>query len=191
MLIRTQVGSFIALARESQPAIMPRTKDERTHEPMHASAAKLIAVVLSAYGWASASADVYRWVDQDGVTTYTQAPPVSGESVELATPPEPSTNAVDAARERFRREREQTFDELEARKEAEVQEEKQAAKEAKRAEYCSAARENLETFRNLGPRRIRTPDGRFLRLTPDEVKAEIEKTQEQVVTFCKQPAEVQ
>ena len=164
---------------------MSRTDAELPREPMRIISAKRVAALLAACTSASVSAAMFRSTDKDGVTAYTQFPPASGEPVEIEKQPDPSAETVDAARERFRREREQTFDELQAREEAATLKEKEAADEAKRAENCAAARKNLAGFQNLGPRMIRTPDGRYLRLSQEEVKAEIEKAQGQVETLCK------
>ena len=127
---------------------------------------------------------MYRWVDENGVTVYSQTPPPSGDVVRLKKQPAPSTDATEAARERHQRQRERVFDELEGRKDAEAEKSQQVAEAQYRKTNCAAARKNLEAFKNLGPRMIQTPDGKFLRLSEDEVEAQIAKAQDQVKTYC-------
>lgn len=127
---------------------------------------------------------MYRWVDENGVTVYSQTPPPSGDAVKLKKQHAPSTEAANAARERLRKQREQAFDADQARKEAEAEQAKQAADDAQRAKNCSGARANLEMFRNLGRRMIRTPDGKIQRLSEEEVKMQIDKARGQIEAHC-------
>jgi hypothetical protein len=151
---------------------------------MKNQSAKLVFALLTTSACFSTPAAMYRWVDENGVTVYSQSPPPSGDAVELQGQPAPSAETTDAARERLRDQLTQDFDDEEARSEAEAEKAKQAADEALREENCAAARENLEKFQNLGPRRVLMPDGKTLRLSEDEVQAQITKAQGQVKTFC-------
>jgi len=151
---------------------------------MRKRSAKLFIVVLATCACASAAAAMYRWVDENGVTVYSATPPPSGEAIELQQQSAPSADAVDAARERLQRQRERAFDEEEARKGAAAEQEKQEAEAKFRAENCAAARNNLKKLRDLGPRMLRTSDGRLLRLSEEEVQMQIEKTQGQIEDYC-------
>lgn len=128
---------------------------------------------------------MYRWVDENGVTVYSQSPPSSGNAVTLKEPAAPTSETTKAAREQLRSERERAFDEDEDRRTAEAEKAKAAKEAEERAASCAAARENLERFENLGPRMIRTADGKVLRLSEDEVQTQVAKARKQVEAFCK------
>ena len=152
---------------------------------MHIKFPQVVAALIAACTCNPTGAATYRWVDENGVTVYSQSPPPSGDAVTLKKPPPASQKAADAARENLRLEREKAFDEEEDRKAAEAEKAKQAEEEAQGAANCAAARDNLEKFQNLGPRMIRTPDGRVLRLSEDEVQMQVTKALRQVETYCK------
>ena len=152
---------------------------------MSRSISRILLAFVTICTCGSAAPAMYRWVDENGVTVYSQTPPPSSDAVRLKKQRAPSIDATEAARERHQRQREQVFDELEARKDAEVEKAEQEAEKQRRESSCAAARKNLEAFRNLGPRMIQTPDGRFLRLSEQEVEAQIAKAQGQVNTYCK------
>jgi phage protein D len=131
---------------------------------------------------------MYRWVDENGVTVYSQTPPPAADAVKLKATPPPRAEDAEAARKRLEQQRERVFDEGEARKEAKAEQEKRAKEAQTRhtiAANCEAAKKNLETLQNLGNRMVHTPDGRYLRLSEDEVRTQIEKARRQVKEFCK------
>lgn len=115
-----------------------------------------------------AGAQMYRYIDENGVTVYSQVPPPSGDATRITPDPPPSAAERGAAIERLRERLESDFD---RRTEAEKQAE-QAAAEAARAEVrdknCRAARTNLETLNNLGGRFLTLPDGRTVK--PDDAQ---------------------
>lgn len=133
---------------------------------------------------APSSARVYRWVDENGVTVYSQTPPPSGDWDGVKTQPAPTAADHEAARERLKTQIEESFDTEQDKKQAAEEQAKKAEKEAKRAESCKAARQNLETLQNLGTRMVRTPDGRYLRLSEEEVAAKIDEAQRQIEEYC-------
>lgn len=142
--------------------------------------AALIPVLLPA----AVAADVYRWVDENGVTVYSQWPAPSAESVRVETPAGPSEAAQAAAEARFQQQREQLQDAAEARSAAAEERAQAAALAQQRAENCAKARQNLETLQNLGPRMVRKPNGSYLRMTQDEVAAEMRTAREQIDEYC-------
>lgn len=148
---------------------------------------KLVAALLGVCVCAPATPAMYRWVDENGVTVYSQSPPPSGDAVKLKKQRAPGADDAAPTREQLQDRRRQALDEPEARNEAEAgrtQQAKRAEDELQRAANCAAARANLETLQNLGRRMIRTPDGRVLRLSEDQVRTQIEKSQMQIEELC-------
>lgn len=146
--------------------------------------ATILFALLTVCAPTSAHATMYRWTDENGVTVYSQSPPPSGDAVRLKKQRAPSTETTKAAQEHLRLQREQAFDEEEARKKADAERAKKETEQAQRAENCTAAQENLAKFQNLGPRMIQTADGRFLRLSEDEIETQITKAQGQIDANC-------
>jgi hypothetical protein len=147
--------------------------------------AQILAALITACACVSTPAAMYRWVDENGVTVYSQTPPPSGDAVKLRKRPPPPARDVEAARQRTEQQREGVFDQTEAEKQAATEQAMREDEAHQREKNCAAARDNLETYQNLGPRRIRTADGRYLRLSEDEVRMEIDKAQAQIEEFCR------
>ena len=127
---------------------------------------------------------MYRWVDENGVTVYSQNPPPSSEAVKIKKQPAPSAEDAASLRKLTEERRARAFDEREARKQTEAEQAIQAEEERQRSSNCRAARNNLESFQNLGRRMIRTADGSVMRPSEDEVESEIEKAKLQIEEYC-------
>ena len=120
------------------------------HGPM-AWPALILALLLATPAWA----DVYRWVDKDGVVHYSDKPPESVEPESLQRLPEtgpPSANigaqVYDDAMEQTRARREQREAEKQlSRAEREAREKD----EANRAELCARAIHHLNILRKACP----------------------------------------
>lgn len=155
---------------------------------MSTSTARLAVALFALCTCATVSPAMYRWVDENGVTVYSQTPPPSGNAVTITKQPPFSADDSTATPERIKKRREQALDEGEARKEAEAaqaQKVKKAENDGRRAANCEAARANLEKLRTLGRRRVRTPDGKVLRLSGEQVRTRIEKARIQIEDYCK------
>lgn len=126
----------------------------------------------------------YRYVDENGITVYSQLPPPGAEAATVEIPPAPSDADVSAARERLRGQIEQQFDQcLEQAGAAEAQAQ-QAAAAAQRAEACAAARQNRQTVQDLGARMLRMPDGSLSRIGDDERQAMLDEADRQIAELC-------
>jgi hypothetical protein len=128
---------------------------------------------------------MYRWVDEHGQTVYSQSPPPEGNAVRIKPRRGPSADEAKAAQERLQRQIESDFDARDERKRAVEERAKKNEAAKQRAEYCAAARKNLETLQDLGPRMVRMPDGEYKRLSENEVAAEIRKTEDEIAKHCK------
>ena len=143
-----------------------------------------VAVLVAVLAPLSVPADVYRWVDESGVTVYSQWPAPSVGAVRVDTPKGPGEAEQAAAEQRLQQQIEQLQDAADARS-ADDDERAQAEELARlRQDNCAKARSNLETLQNLGPRMVRKPDGSYVRMTQDEVAAEIRTAREQIDEYC-------
>ncbi len=141
-----------------------------------------LATALLLFLVSTAQGKSYRWVDEDGVTHYSQRPPVEQESVEIKPPPPPATPPDEAWKE-LNKKRLKLEDTREDRKGDAEQAKKDAEHKKKRAEACAAARKNLAVYEGP-PVRIETPDGEYLRLTEEQREARRQKAREQVKKYC-------
>ncbi len=129
-------------------------------------------------------AAMYKWVDEDGQTVYSQTPPPSGQSTRIKPPPPPA-ETPEEARQRLNQ-RLQKFEDKAEDKELAGQKE---AKDEELAEVfkrnCAAAQNNL-FFLESNPRKlVGQPDGSYVRITEEERQQKMQEAREQVERFCK------
>lgn len=127
-------------------------------------------------------ADVYKWVDENGQTHYSQQAPAQQDAELLKTPPPPAFNP-DA---------QQKVDELieqqQADREARIkkqQEQQQAAKQlAIKQQNCKKAQNNLQQYQNNPSRRVLDAEGNVTKLQEEERQQRIKEFQQQVQEYC-------
>ena len=124
------------------------------------------------------AAQVYKWVDAQGVTHFGAQPP-QGQQVETvntvfspgksATPPAPAVQEIDAEPDQ------RTID----RK----VKQQVAAQEAERKRYCETLRTNLAQLQN-NPRVRVEENGETRRVTEEERQARISETRDKIAENC-------
>ena len=124
----------------------------------------------------------YRWVDENGVTHYSQRPPVEQKSVEIKPPPPPATPPDEAWKE-LNAKRLKLEDAREDRKEDTEQAKKEADYKKKRAEVCTAARNNLAAYEGP-PGLVQTPNGEYKRFTEEEREAKRQEARKLIQEYC-------
>lgn len=138
-----------------------------------------------------ASAQVYKWVDADGKTQYTDQPPPSGaaqDEKKLNIKPTPlssnSKKQSDAdAEDDVSEDKMQSFsDRRTARKEAKEEKEKEAEELNQK---CIQAKGQLKMYRDTP--RLRMPDGKGgIAYVEDDVREKhIQEAQKNIAAFCK------
>lgn len=127
--------------------------------------------------------EIYKWVDEDGVTHYSQQPPPSGDAARVGVdrPPEEEI-------ERERQEMEETGERLDARREERREAEQQARKEAgereERERRCEDLRSSLKKLTEN--RRLLVPDGDggVRRLPEEERQQRVAERRRQIEEEC-------
>jgi hypothetical protein len=128
---------------------------------------------------------IYKWVDQNGATQYTQFPPPSGmEVLEVRSAPPPADDPA-AERARIQQESEAMDERMEERKEAAAKAEQRAKNRKIREQNCTTARKNLTELQQGGIKRYRLPDGTVLRLTEEDRQKRIAETEAEIAENCK------
>jgi hypothetical protein len=127
-------------------------------------------------------AETYRWVNEDGVVTYSQTPPPEVKSEVVKTYSAPSSDAT-AAKQRLQKLRQDLADREEDRslKKAEQQELKE--NQQIREKNCATAKSNLQTLISLDNRLYKVGD-EYIRLTEPQKQERIKKAQKQIEEYC-------
>lgn len=141
----------------------------------------ILAGWLAAFGLAQAA--MYKWVDENGVTQYSQFPPPSRE-YQTVVPPPPPAEDPEGAQKRLEELMKRQDESYKARTEA-AEKQKQATAEAeRRKQNCSTARANLEKLTTGGNRRLIGPDGVAYYPTEEERQQRIAEARKQIEEFC-------
>lgn len=133
----------------------------------------------------SASADVYKWVDEKGVTNYAAEPPssVDASRVKVQTRlPSGSLGAVEDLEKR-REEARKTADEA-AKKAGDAPAAPQKKDPEQYAERCKQYRADLKTMEEHAQIRLTDAKGEVRTLTEEEKQKRMDETRRQIKGFC-------
>ncbi len=131
---------------------------------------------------ATAQAATYRWVNDQGVTVYSQIPPPSGEAAVIPPPPPPPTGA--ATPQPIEEQLKQIEDQKAARQKREAKEAEEKKRQAMMEANCRNARHNLKVLEGAANRRFVEAGGGSQRLTEEERQKRIELAKENIKQFC-------
>jgi hypothetical protein len=131
----------------------------------------------------SAFAQVYKWVDDEGQTHFSQTPPADYDAYVIKTRPSPkvdpaqSQQAVDSMIEQ------QASDELLQQKNKQ-QQQQQAEKAEAQSKKCDIAKNNLEKYQNNPNGRIRNADGEYTRIDETDRQAKMDQLKQDIKKYC-------
>jgi hypothetical protein len=159
-----------------------------------------------------ARAEIYRYVDADGVTVYSQSPPPaalasgarsesgsesgpesgsgsesgseSGTPTTITPDRGPSSAEVAAAQARLKQQLERDLDRREEERRLAQETAQNEARAKQRASACAAARGNLQTLQNLGSKRLRLPDGSSIRPSAEQRAQHMDEARQQIRALC-------
>ena len=127
-------------------------------------------------------ADTYKWVNEEGVVTYSQTPPPDGQA-ERVHVRSGSSSSSQSSQDQLNQLRQKAADNAEDREleKANRQEEKSAL--AIKQQNCQAATSNLQKLEGLGTRLYMT-DGEYKRLSEEERQTLMNQAREQIKANC-------
>lgn len=128
-------------------------------------------------------ADIYKWIDENGETHYTQQAPQGISSTSIKTPPPPTLDPKIAQQQVDELIQQQESDDelrLEAKKQIKVEAENKINQE----KNCSIAQQKLQQYQDNPGRRISDEQGNVTRLTEEERQQKIQESQDNVNTYC-------
>jgi len=128
-------------------------------------------------------ADVYKWIDDEGKTHYSQQAPRNQQADIIKAPPPPARSADTAQKEidTLIEKQDGTFEKNEEKRRLA----KEAAEEKeKNAEYCRINKHNLEQYQNNPGRRMIDSDGNVIEPNEDERLKKIADIQKRLADHC-------
>jgi hypothetical protein len=129
----------------------------------------------------NASAAMYKWVDEDGNTHYTQSPPPGDIQAETIGPP-PKVNTKEAVEQL--QEQQQKLEEISKQKQEAIEAQSKADEElARKKANCELARERLASYTEPRVKFVQA-DGSRVRATEEERQEQIKISQEMIDEFC-------
>lgn len=131
----------------------------------------------------SVSAEIFKWVDEDGQTHYSQTAPDSGEAEIIDVPPPPPISP-DEARDEVEELIEQQQAADKAEQEAQQKAEQQAERQAQLETNCQVAKNNLQAYQNNPGRRVLDENGNATRPSEDDRQQKIQELQDKIDLYC-------
>lgn len=139
-------------------------------------------------GWLAiaglAQAAMYKWVDENGVTQYSQYPP-QDRKVDVIAPPPPPAEDPEGAQKKLESLLQKQDEQRKAAAGAEEEQTKTAEQAKQREQNCLNARSNLDKLSTGGRKRIIGPDGVASYLTDEDREARIAEAKKQIQEYCK------
>jgi len=144
----------------------------------------VLAVALALALSPAAFAQLYKYVDKDGKTVYTDQPPANAETKQLTVPTAPAAAAPAPPKTALEKDKELDKGRKEATEKAKKSE--QAAKrEADNEQRCADARSNFELYESGGRIAKRNAQGERVFLEQNEIDAEKQKARAVMDEACK------
>lgn len=131
-----------------------------------------------------AMAKLYKWVDENGVTQYTQTPPVKSDFSQVKPPPKPAVDPKKAQSdlnkrlEAFQKRRDDTT-------KNKTEADKKAKENADKAEKCKKARKNLTYLQTHSRIRNKDKDGNVTLLAEEKRQEKIKQANDAIRDYCK------
>lgn len=132
----------------------------------------------------STAAGLYKWVDEQGITHYSQQPPATGKFQAIKPPPPPPENAGQEAIERLKAQRQELDERRAARQEAARERQEELESNEAREEACRQARENLAQLEAHNRIALRNADGSYTYLDEEQRQQRIAEMRERVSNYC-------
>ena len=123
-----------------------------------------------------ADAAIYQWVDENGVTIYSQTPPKTGDARQITQKSRPTDNT---AKQKLHDMRQSIADRKEDRTEQKEKRTEEKKENERKRSNCKAATDNLATLTSLGHRRYGGE-----RLTEEQRQEKITQAKKQMQENC-------
>lgn len=139
----------------------------------------LAFILLSQPLWAA----MYKWTDAHGNVHYSQQKP-SGRDFQTVRPPAPPPSSASQSREQLDTLLNQQSETDQARSQAQQEADAQQQEAERYRNNCTAAQNNLQTYTNLGHKKLVGDDGVAYYPSAEELAAKRAEAQQQIDTYC-------
>jgi len=129
-----------------------------------------------------AMAKTYRWVDDNGVTVYSQTPPPTGNATIIKPPPSPAAPPDEIMKNL--KQRQAAIDATKKKNETGTKETAEARNAEIKQQNCATSRKNLAEITRHPRVRMKMDDGSYKQLNDQERQAEIDKYNKDIEKFC-------
>lgn len=148
---------------------------------------RLLAITLTSLLLLAAQpgqAKTYKWVDENGVTQYTQTPPPKGDFDKVKAPPKPAITPEEAKRQL--QDKVDAYDErrTEAAKSRD-EANKKKAEDDKKAADCDKAKQNLAYFESKPRIKYTDKDGNAVLMPEDDRQKKMQELRDNIKKHCK------
>lgn len=126
---------------------------------------------------------MYKWVDDEGNTVYSQTPPPAGISASKMRPPPPPADPN--AQKQLNQLKQRLEDAQEDRDLARSKRESHTREQDRRAENCRRAKANMQQIEQRSRQLEHDGKGHYQRLTPTQKAARIAEYQEVIAKDCR------
>ena len=145
-----------------------------------------IAAFAAMTNFAAAAQTMYKWVDEKGVTHFTDSPPPEGtpKAEKIEVKPTPPSGPVTSPADYRKKELETRGDRLQKEQEAKKAEADAQRSTQERAARCRDAQSQLQVLRMQRPVFQTNEKGERVFLEDKDRQAEIDKWQDRAKTYC-------
>lgn len=141
-----------------------------------------LALVLCAASPPS-QGEIFRWIDGNGVTHFSQTPPPSGRYEQMQPPPPPAEDPA-KARARINKVNQHIQDQLD-RERKQAQADRQARQnEAQRAKACQQSKRRLTALTIRPHVLVKSSNGQFKRMSESQRQAAIKEARDRIAKYC-------
>lgn len=138
-------------------------------------------------GWLAiaglAQAAMYKWIDENGVTHYTQYPPPD-RKVDVVAPPPPPAEDPQGAQKKLESLLQKQDEQRKAAATATEEQTKTSTEAKQREARCQTARKNLAALTTGGRKRVVGPDGVATFLAEEDRQAKIAEAKKTIEESC-------
>ena len=146
---------------------------------------RLSAIITGILLSATIQAGVYRWVDENGVTVYSQVPPPVGVQKKRIDAPVPPPVTEEEAWKAVNQDWKAMHDRQDIIKEQATADSERAEKTQNEEKNCAIAQRTLEELENSGRKRVKTADGKIQRMSAKEREQQLTKAREMESQYCR------
>ena len=146
---------------------------------------RLSAIIAGILLSAALHAGVYRWVDENGVTVYSQVPPPADIEKKLMEAPPPPPVSEEKAWEEVNRDWREMRDRQDVTKEQAIADSEKQEKQQKQEENCETAQRSIKELRNPDIKFIQKRDGTTERLSAKEREKQLSKARDMEEEYCR------